>query len=180
MLRGENMIIELSQLFDDLEERYFEITGQVDQSEMEVTDRDIEFHEPIRYKADFFVLDDGSVEINLKVDYTYTEPCSKCLTATKNSKTTTLSGKLVEGREEDFIDDEYDENYILYENDKLDLGKYIKTQVYVSLPMKTICQKDCKGLCSTCGMNLNENTCDCVEHTIDPRLADLQKFFPKE
>lgn len=173
------MIINLSRLFEDSGERFHSFSGELDQSEISFTDRDIKFDRPIIYKADFFVLDDGDVEFSLKIDYSYEEPCSRCLKPTKNSRTTTLSGKLVEGREEDFIEEDEGE-FMFFEEDKLDLGEYIKTQVYVSLPMRVLCEENCKGLCSTCGINLNENTCDCVEHTIDPRLADLQKFFPKE
>ncbi len=171
------MIMDLSRLFEG-SERFLNFSGKLDQSKINFTDRDVKFDGPIIYKADFFVLDDGDIEFKLEIDYSYEEACSRCLKPTKNSKTTTLSGKLLEGREEDFIEEEGE--FIFYENNELKLEEYVESQVYVSLPMRILCEDDCKGLCSTCGINLNENTCDCVEHTIDPRLADLQKFFPKE
>lgn len=27
--------------------------------------------------------------------------------------------------------------------------------------MEKLCKEDCKGLCSVCGINLNEKQCDC-------------------
>ena len=61
-----------------------------------------------------------------------------------------------------------------YENDEIDLGQLMGEQFYLSLPMKPLCKDDCKGLCSTCGTNLNKSTCDCNTQWEDPRLAALR------
>lgn len=172
------MIIDLSNLLDD-SEKFSKFTGEIDQSEISFPDREIKFNKPIDYEADLFVLDDGEVEFSLRINYSYTEPCSRCLKSTESSKEIRISGKMVEGNEEDSLEEDED-NLIFYENHEFNIVNYIKTQIYISLPMKILCDENCKGLCSSCGIDLNENTCDCVEHTIDPRLLELQKFFPKE
>ena len=61
-----------------------------------------------------------------------------------------------------------------YENDQIDLGQLIQEQFYLSLPMKPLHRDDCKGLCPSCGANLNETTCDCQSGWEDPRLAPLK------
>lgn len=61
-----------------------------------------------------------------------------------------------------------------YENDEIDLVQLMQEQFYLSLPMKPLCQEDCKGLCSSCGTNLNRATCDCSTQWEDPRLAALK------
>jgi uncharacterized protein len=66
-----------------------------------------------------------------------------------------------------------------YDNDEIDLGQLMQEQFYLSLPMKPLCTEDCKGLCATCGTNLNRGTCDCREEWEDPRLAAL-KMLKKE
>lgn len=172
------MIVDLT-TFSESTEKYFRFTGEIDQSEMKFLDREIKFDETIEYEAEFFVLDDGDIEMLLKLDMAYTEPCDRCLKDTENIQNIQLSGRLIEGTEEDHYEEGM-ENLVFYQDDKFDLGEYIKTQIMISLPMKTICDEDCKGLCSGCGTNLNDSTCNCIEHTIDPRLLDLQKFFPKE
>ena len=43
----------------------------------------------------------------------------------------------------------------------LELDKVIKEQVILSLPMKTLCSGECRGLCPTCGCNLNLTACSC-------------------
>ena len=61
-----------------------------------------------------------------------------------------------------------------YENDEIDLGQLMREQFYLALPMKPLCNDDCKGLCPICGTNLNRGTCDCNRQWEDPRLAALK------
>ena len=63
-----------------------------------------------------------------------------------------------------------------YENDILDLGQLMREQFYLGLPMKPLCRPECKGLCTTCGTNLNHGACGCTIAWEDPRLAVLKKL----
>jgi uncharacterized protein len=49
----------------------------------------------------------------------------------------------------------------------------VREQVLLTLPPRSLCQQDCKGLCPHCGANRNLNPCACVEKPVDPRLAAL-------
>ncbi len=62
---------------------------------------------------------------------------------------------------------------------RIDLGSLIMQALFLWLPMKPLCRVDCKGLCSTCGKNLNEGECEC-EAPVDSRLAPLKDFFKKD
>jgi uncharacterized protein len=66
-----------------------------------------------------------------------------------------------------------------YEHEEIDLAQLMHEQFYLALPMKPLCEDQCKGLCPTCGANLNRATCDCQPHWEDPRLAVL-KALKKE
>ena len=48
--------------------------------------------------------------------------------------------------------------------------------VLLALPMKVICQSDCRGLCANCGANLNHEECRCETHATDPRMAPLARL----
>ncbi len=48
-----------------------------------------------------------------------------------------------------------------YEESGLLLEDVVREQVLLSLPGRTLCQPDCKGLCPRCGQNLNQATCQC-------------------
>lgn len=44
----------------------------------------------------------------------------------------------------------------------------------LALPMKPLCDAECKGLCPACGVNRNTTHCSCETDTLDPRLAPLR------
>jgi uncharacterized protein len=54
----------------------------------------------------------------------------------------------------------------------LDLSEVLRQDLFVAVPMHPICREDCAGLCSTCGQNLNEGSCNCAPEP-DPRWASL-------
>jgi len=64
-----------------------------------------------------------------------------------------------------------------YQKDSLLLEAVLREQVLLSLPVRTLCKPDCKGLCPRCGQNRNSQACSCDEGPSDPRweaLADLR------
>lgn len=69
-----------------------------------------------------------------------------------------------------------------HDGHQLDLGDVVREQVFLSLPLKRLCREDCRGLCPTCGKNLNAGDCGCPppEPAEDPRLAPLKKLFDKD
>ena len=59
-----------------------------------------------------------------------------------------------------------------YEESGLSLEDVVREQVLLSLPSRTLCKEDCKGLCPRCGQNLNQETCNC-KPTVDPKWNAL-------
>ena len=76
--------------------------------------------------------------------------------------------------EERLKDDEADIGF--YKGEGLFLADVLSEQVLLAVPMKAICQSDCRGLCPTCGVNLNHEECRCETHTMDPRMAPLARL----
>ncbi|MGO8758723.1 MAG: YceD family protein [Terracidiphilus sp.] len=62
-----------------------------------------------------------------------------------------------------------------YQKDSLLLEDVLREQVLLSLPVRTLCKPDCKGLCPHCGANRNTNPCSCEEGRNDPRWEGLAK-----
>src|SRR5258708_17344239 len=60
-----------------------------------------------------------------------------------------------------------------YDGSGLFLADVIKEQVLLALPLKVICQSDCRGLCPNCGANLNHQDSRCSTHATDPRMTPL-------
>jgi uncharacterized protein len=59
-----------------------------------------------------------------------------------------------------------------YEESGLSLEDVVREQVLLSLPSRTLCKEDCKGLCPRCGQNLNLESCNCSS-TSDARWNAL-------
>ncbi|MEW6426579.1 MAG: DUF177 domain-containing protein [Thermodesulfobacteriota bacterium] len=51
---------------------------------------------------------------------------------------------------------------------EIDPGEILRQQVFLQLPAKALCRKDCKGLCPRCGQNLNDKRCDCEPESDSP------------
>ncbi len=63
---------------------------------------------------------------------------------------------------------------------KINLSEILIENILLSLPMKHLCSTECKGLCTVCGQDLNENDCDCDTEMVDPRLAKLKEFYKSD
>lgn len=159
----------------------FEVKGQLECEALELSNRDVKIVGPIEYKGQIFKVIGGH-QINVDIKYTYTEKCNRCLAPATETIKTNIYGKLLEGKKdlEVEVNEDDDEETLYYENGILRLDEYIIEQVIVSLPIKTLCDDDCKGLCQKCGVDLNKENCDCVHEDIDPRLEKLKDFFSKD
>lgn len=71
------------------------------------------------------------------------------------------------------------DDIVLLEDGQADLDEIFTTACVLSLDSKHLCREDCKGLCPTCGKDLNEGPCRCGKE-LDPRLAVLAKLLDKE
>jgi len=48
-----------------------------------------------------------------------------------------------------------------YEGDEIDIDPYIFEEIMLNLPIKALCSDACKGMCPSCGKNLNIEACRC-------------------
>jgi uncharacterized protein len=63
-----------------------------------------------------------------------------------------------------------------YQRDGVLLEDVLREQVLLSLPARSLCREDCKGLCPHCGKHLNSETCACTETVTDPRWSALSSL----
>jgi uncharacterized protein len=77
-------------------------------------------------------------------------------------------------KEHELTKEELDISY--YSDEILDLNELVTEQLFLLLPMKSLCKATCKGLCSVCGIDLNESQCTCHVEQIDPRWVALKKL----
>lgn len=66
-----------------------------------------------------------------------------------------------------------DDGIYAYQGDVLDLTAMIQDNVFLHLPLRSVCSEDCKGLCPVCGCDRNITQCDCVTEEPDERPNPL-------
>jgi uncharacterized protein len=67
-----------------------------------------------------------------------------------------------------------------YRGDRLDLGEVVREQLFLSAPMKRLCQDACQGLCPSCGANRNRVRCECAPKDGAQALAGEDQISPDE
>ncbi|MFH1009672.1 MAG: DUF177 domain-containing protein [bacterium] len=105
---------------------------------------------------------DPYLRLDCQVSTQIHQVCDRCLTDFDNLLS--AEGKLVfvlsslPGREK-LKEDEL--QYISPDTQDIDLSGDLRDILMLSLPTKSLCHDDCKGLCPRCGQNLNEGDCGC-------------------
>jgi DUF177 domain-containing protein len=57
--------------------------------------------------------------------------------------------------------------------EEIHLEQMLRDSCVLALPFTPLCSAECRGLCASCGQDLNEGDCDCGEEGTDPRWAPL-------
>lgn len=149
---------------------------QLDLNSIKIKGREIKFTKPVLVKGEVYKTEEGLYSI-ARVEYEYLENCSRCLEEFNNKIETEFSGKVVE-KSKDYSSEQEDEDFVIYYDGKeVDIRDTIINSILLSIPMKSLCKIDCKGLCPKCGKNLNESQCNCIIDEVDPRLAKLKELF---
>jgi uncharacterized protein len=135
--------------------------------------------EPLEVAAMAELLD-GQIRISGDLETKIEMACARCLDPVVEEVTKDFDlfyqplPKGTRHEEERLKDDETEIGF--FEGEGLFLADVLKEQVLLSLPMKVICQSDCRGLCPSCGANLNHEECRCETRSTDPRLAPLARL----
>jgi len=66
-----------------------------------------------------------------------------------------------------------------YDGINFDVDLMVLEQIELAMPMKFICQENCRGLCYKCGADLNDGSCLCNKEEMDSRLSVLLEFSRK-
>jgi uncharacterized protein len=66
-----------------------------------------------------------------------------------------------------------------YEAPGIEVADVVTEQVNLFMPMQVVCSPDCRGLCPTCGANLNLETCRCPAAPHESPFASLLDRKPE-
>ena len=117
----------------------------------------------------------GVVYLDCDVSFDFYGVCDRCA----EDITKHFSFKLDKILVSEMANDTDFDDYIVVENGTLHIDELIEEEITLFLPAKMLCNEDCKGLCMTCGKNLNLGKCNCKKE-VDPRMAALLQLLDEE
>lgn len=104
-------------------------------------------------------------------------PCDRCLRETVAPVETEFDVTYVSAlapAPEDEVGIPSDEMDVsTFDGEAIDVDDLAREQILLALPARLLCREDCKGLCPTCGADMNTEACSCREKEVDPRWAAL-------
>lgn len=133
----------------------------------------VDFLKPVKVEGtltnsgDFITLEGkGTVELQL--------PCDRCLKSVNVKVNFNLKEKFSStgssGKEE----------METFSGESIDISEVVRRAILAGMPMKVLCQEDCKGLCPMCGKDLNEGDCGCDTSYINPKFESLLSLFQSD
>jgi uncharacterized protein len=171
------MKLDLSEIVMHVGMRY-----SYDVEEPPIVDEDIECTRP--YTGNLVFTNTGNVLlIRGEVQTRVALQCSRCLTYFEEPLRFSVEEQFAMHASSQgprahhaFIVIEEDENPDagkLFEGHLFDLTELLRQETMLELPLSPLHDPDCKGMCTRCGQNWNEGSCDCQEETFHPLSAQL-------
>ena len=108
--------------------------------------------------------------------------CGRCLSPVRAPLEVTFSLSYTENEEAVASDDEEvelsedDLGLIPFDGQEIDLRSDLDQELVMALPQQLLCNQKCQGLCPHCGVNLNNDKCNCEPPVFHPGLAALKNL----
>jgi uncharacterized protein len=140
---------------------------------------DFDFEAPLQSevkikKAERLVFITGKVQTILQLQ------CARCLKEFSYPLSTTFDLTLQplkeapSDEETELGSEEMESNF--FEGGEIHLSEIACEQIFLEIPYQPLCQEGCKGLCSTCGKDLNLFSCECAKEEMTSGFSALKKL----
>jgi uncharacterized protein len=118
----------------------------------------------------------GGFLIDVSLDARVYGPCARCL------REVALQVRAEQQEFAPTAKDGWEESDLsaFVEDMVVDIAGIAREALVLALPARVLCSQSCKGLCSQCGRDLNQNTCDCASIGADERWSKLKDLTLEE
>ncbi len=169
------MLINLTELFTR-EGKTRDYAPEIELKEFETPEGVLELSEKAPVALHIENTGDRTLEVSGSAELALSMPCSRCLDPVRVpfhlSFQRTLDMKLTQEERIANLDEQpYLQGY------NLDVDQLVRDELLLNLPMKVLCDENCKGICNRCGANLNRETCGCDADPPDPRMSVIQDIL---
>lgn len=133
---------------------------------------DLRFEGDVLVRGQASVSGTGEIVVRMHVDAMRTGECRRCLEPVRISLDEDFI--LVYGESGEDDDEGSDIRPLAGDVMSLELGEALREELILTTTRWLECRSDCAGLCPICGVNRNEETCDCSPDEPDPRWDALR------
>lgn len=162
------MIFELEPLFNNIGYSV-PISYEIDLSDTEFNATK-PFTAPVKVCGNF-INSAGVVSVSAVAEFTLSLFCDRCASPIEKHLKIPVEHILVTE-----LNDENNVDLILVDSFRFELDELVCDDIFLYLPSKFLCNKDCKGVCLQCGKNLNDGPCSCKK-PVDSRLEALLQLL---
>lgn len=150
----------------DLRESAVDLDVNASPASLDLTDPDFRFEEPVTGRVNFRLVGDRVLaKGNVRTDAL--GQCVRCLADVRMPIEAKVDAvyendpELLKPERKAFGTDEQIVTY--FDGEAIHPEPELRESLMLELPTLPLCKEDCKGLCPTCGANLNEGPCKCGE-----------------
>jgi uncharacterized protein len=157
----------------NLSEGIHEYTFEAEPSKIALDER---FHGAIKARVE---LDKSARQISLQAELwaEATFECDRCLNDFVGKLDGTYTMFYIQGGRSTVDVQKEEELHILTaDTNFIDLDEDVRQFILLTIPQKLLCKEDCQGLCPTCGINRNNESCTCNTLAVDSRWDELKKL----
>ena len=133
--------------------------------------RTVAFNGPITLEG-IFSYDGKSLLVKGEASVTLCSVCDRCAESFLEPFRFAFEETFVKASEYDSDTEAY-----LFSGDILCLDEALLNDLFLSLPIESVCKPDCKGICPVCGTNRNVSDCGCIMPDVGNPFSVLQASF---
>lgn len=155
-----------------------EIAIAVPSAAFSLESSDVHLRDPVEFRARI-ERSGTTVAVRGTIAATIEVPCVRCLEAAVIDVEEPIdvvvlpASEVPEDEDHELAPTEMD---LYYVDERLDLKAIIWDYLAVTIPIQPLCRPHCSGLCPSCGVNRNNESCECAAEVVDDRLAVLKKL----
>lgn len=165
------MIIDLSDIIKN-GDGAMPLDCNIDLTDVDFMGEEFKFSAPLKLTGKI-LNNSKNLELSAEVSGSMQVHCARCAKAFETKVEFPVDEVLI--REDENLVTAPD--VIVFSGYEIDLTDIVVNNFLMNVPGRYLCREDCKGLCTECGCDLNESSCDCSAETIDPRWAALAEII---
>ena len=136
---------------------------QVSPLEVDLEVEDVKFAAPVHSHIQFLRHNQG-IYVKANFSTSVAVECRRCIEPVDTDIMAVVELPFCQADEPEKIDPSLiDSGEQHYSGETLDLAEDARQALVLEIPIWPLCSESCKGLCSTCGTNLNVAECSCDE-----------------